>query len=161
MKYLAFILFAAGATAFRAAPDPGVSVSAGAPAVSVKTYMSVKGARQGVFKGQNSKGGRESEGWFEIMSFSFGVENPTSKAQSGGGKRAHSPINIRKQVDAASPKLLESLNTRETLEVVIQSVGPDNKVIKNITLRNAIVTGIHKDDWENVSFEYTDIVEQP
>src|ERR1700730_4756756 len=158
MKYLTFLLLAAGLMAFRVAPVANANDSATGTA---KTYVSIKGSRQGVFKGQNSKGGRESEGWFEIASFSMGVKTPVDNKSSASGKRQHNPVVIRKQADAASPKLLESLNTRDTLEVVIQTVGPDNKVVKNITLKNAVVTGIHKDDWENVSFEYTDIVEQP
>ena len=116
-----------------------------------RTYVSFKGAKQGPFRGQNSKGGREAEGWFEIQSFSFGMNRPNHAK----------PLSIAKQSDAASPKLLEALNTKENLEIVIQTVDKDNKVIKTVTLKNALVTGIHKDDWERVYFEYTDILTQP
>ena len=135
MKYIILLLLAVCALAFR-------------PDVENKTYVSIKGSRQGQVKGTR---GRELEGWFEIKSFEV-------QAQT---KRKYGALTIKKQADAASPKLLEALNTRETLEVMIQTVDDNNKVVKNITLKNALVTGIHHDDWENVGFEYTEIVIQP
>ena len=156
MKSLAILLLAAGMTSFHPAAD-------NRPADN-KTYVSFKGSRQGQFKGaSNSKGGRESEGWFEIKSFSFGVETPydPTKTTAPTAKRQHNPITVRKEVDASSPLLLEALNTHESLEIVIQTLDPNNKVVKKIVLRNALVKGIHKDDGENVSFEYTDVVTQP
>jgi hypothetical protein len=149
MKYIVLLLLAVAALASRpshsgprAPSGPPALTALSAPAADSRTDVSFKGSRQGQFKGQNSKGGRESDGWFVVNSFSFPVETPRV-------------VTIRKQTDAASPKLLEALNTSETLEVVIQTMGPNDRVIKNVTLKNAIVKGIHKDDWETVTLLYT------
>jgi type VI secretion system Hcp family effector len=144
MKYIILLLLAVCALAFR-------------PDVENKTYVSIKGSRQGQLKGTR---GRELEGWFEIKGFEFKAETPGVKT-TASGKRKYGALTIKKQADAASPKLLEALNTRETLEVMIQTVDDNNKMIKNITLKNALVTGIYHDDWENVAFEYTEIVTTP
>jgi type VI secretion system Hcp family effector len=149
MNYLGFLLLVAGMTAFH-------------PAADNKTFVSFKGSRQGQFKGTgNSKGGRESEGWFAVNAYSLGVETPKDPSNTRTAKQQHNPVTIRKGPDASSPKLLEALNTREKLEVVIQVLDANNKIVRNIILKNAIVKGIHKDDWENVTIEFTDIVIQP
>jgi type VI secretion system Hcp family effector len=147
MKYLPILLLAVGMVAFH-------------PAFIDHTLISIKGSRQGQFRGQsNSKGGRETEGWFEIMAFQLGSETPIdSKPGTPGGKRSHGTILIQKVKDAASPLLLEALNTGETLEVIIQTLDDSDKVVKSITLKNALVKAINKNNGENITFEYTDIV---
>src|SRR5580704_2426995 len=73
------------------------------------TYISFKGVKQGQFKAAaNGKGGRETQGWFKIESFDLQGEVPVdaSQAGAGSGKRTHKPINIVREVDVASPLLL-------------------------------------------------------
>ena len=114
------------------------------------TYISFKGARQGQFKAQTKgKYGRETEGWFKLQSFD----------QQGGN-----PFAFTKEVDAASPKLLQAHTTNETLETVIietvgrPSTGSGEVVTERITLTNATIsqyktyTGV-----ENLSLNYGQI----
>ena len=110
-------------------------------------YMSIKGTKQGQFKGQSTDPRRNGK-WIEILEFSHPVQVPYD-ANSGQatGKRQHKPLTITKEWGAASPQLLNAHWKNEVLtEVVIEIVGqPDKgaqeKVVETITLTNAVITG--------------------
>jgi type VI protein secretion system component Hcp len=161
MKYLLFVLLAVGLVAFRPVAMSFQPVAMPFRSVAdTKSFVSFKGVRQGVVKG---KSGREVDGWFEIRSFNWvdPLAGDVQLAPTRDPKRKPFPFKIQKQVDASSPYLLEAVNTRETMEVAVQILDGNSKVIRNIVLKNAVVKGIHKDDGESVTFEYTDMTDQP
>lgn len=126
------------------------------------TYVSFKGTKQGQLKAESTKA-REKDGWFEIMSFEMGSEVPVDpKSGSPKGARKHNPIVITKQVDEASPLLLNAHYTNETFEtVIIQTIDDNKKVTKQTTLKNALISEIRKNgSLESISFTYEDIVFQ-
>lgn len=127
------------------------------------SYVSFKGTKQGQFKGESSKG-REKDGWFAIVAFEFSVEAPVDpKSGRPAAKPKNKPIVITKEVDAASPLLLNAHYTNETFEsIIIQTLDDQNKVTKTITLKNAVISDIKKNGTtEAVSFNYDGIVMQP
>jgi type VI secretion system secreted protein Hcp len=126
-------------------------------------YASFKGTKQGQLKAQSTKTGRAKDGWFEIVSFEMGTEVPVDpKSGSPKGARQHKPIVITKQVDEASPLLLNAHYTNETFEtIVIQTLDDNNKVTTTTTLKNALISEIRKSgNLESISFTYDDIVFQ-
>src|SRR5579862_2028228 len=88
-----------------------VLVGALLPAVpafaAIDAYMVIKGEKQGPVKG---------EGMSEKIAITS-VSHDTVMASSGmaSGRRQHGEITIRKEVDAASPKLMQAMNTHEGL----------------------------------------------
>lgn len=128
------------------------------------TYASFNGKKQGQLKGETAgKGGREKDGWFEITSFEMNGEVPVDpKSGRPKGARQHSPIVITKEVDAASPLLLNAHFANEIFEtVIIQTVDDNKKVSKTVTLKNALISEIKKNgNLESISFSYEDIMSQ-
>jgi type VI secretion system Hcp family effector len=102
----------------------------------------------------------------EIFSFSFGASNPANTGGSGGasGKRTHSPITIVKEVDSASPQLLQGLVTNEVFKQVALSfdrpaAGGKEVVYQTITLTNATIASMQRYTaghvkLESLSFNY-------
>jgi|HubBroStandDraft_1064217.scaffolds.fasta_scaffold624472_1 type VI secretion system Hcp family effector len=126
------------------------------------SYVSFKGKKQGQLKAESTKAGsREKDGWFEIVSFEMGTEVPVDpKSGTPKGARQHSPIVITKEVDEASPLLLNAHYTNETFEtIVIQTLDDQkNKVTKTTTLKNALISEIKKNGTlESISFNFEDI----
>jgi type VI secretion system secreted protein Hcp len=129
------------------------------------SYASFKGSKQGQLKGNSKgKGGREDKGFFQIQSFDLGGEVPVdaSKSGSASGKRTHKPIVITKEVDGASPQLLQAHYTNEVFDnIVIQTLDDQNKVSKTITLTNATISDLRKSGTiEAISFTYEKIESQ-
>jgi type VI secretion system secreted protein Hcp len=135
-------------------------------------YMSVKGTRQGQFKGQSTKGKPNSK-WVQVHGFQYGVKSPldTSSGQTLG-HRQHDPIVIIKQRDSSSPQLFQACCTKEVLsEVVIEFRQPGSETVVNrISLTNASidkfepsrvfpvgVTHHPQKGYENVVFDYQNI----
>lgn len=126
------------------------------------TYASFKGKKQGQLKGESTKG-REKDGWFEIQSIDMEAEVPVDpKSGAASGKRQHKPLIITKEVDAASPLLLNAHVTNEAFEtVIIQTVDDTKKVARTVTLKNALISEIKKNGkLESISFDYEEIMTQ-
>jgi type VI secretion system Hcp family effector len=123
-------------------------------------YASFKGTKQGQLKAQSTKTARAKDGWFEIVSFEMGIEVPVDpKSGRPKGARQNKPITIVKEVDEASPLLLQAHYANETFEtVIIQTVDDNNKVSNTTTLKNALISEIKKNgNLESVSFTFEDI----
>lgn len=88
-------------------------------------YFSVRGMKQGPFKGEVLQKG--FEGKMAGLKFHYEVVSPRDVATGmPSGKRQHKPIVITKEWGAASPQLFQALVTNEVLpEVVIDFVGAD------------------------------------
>jgi type VI secretion system secreted protein Hcp len=127
-----------------------------------QSYVSFKGAKQGQLKGESSKSSRRDKSWFVLQAFDFGGESPVDASRSAAaGKRAHKPFSLTKEVDGATPLLLQAHLTNEMFEsVIVQTVNDQNQVSKTITLTNAIISEIKTSGHiESISFIY-DSMEQ-
>jgi type VI secretion system secreted protein Hcp len=113
-----------------------------------QAYVSIKGRKQGQFKGDSTEATRKD--WITVLAYSFDVVSPRD-VQTGhaSGKRKYKPISFLKQWDAATPQLMEALATNEILESVIfefEKVGRDGKqyVYQTVKLTNATVAEVEQ-----------------
>jgi len=103
-------------------------------------YLTIEGVKQGKFKGA-------SAGKIAISDFSFSKVAPQDRATGmAAGKRMHSAITIRKEIDQASPQLMQAMRTGEVLRSVdIEFVHPGPhgpEVYKSMHLTNAVISSI-------------------
>jgi type VI secretion system secreted protein Hcp len=104
-------------------------------------YMTTKGQKQGVFKGQGPKGeNRIPVVFFEFETVSMG---DASGGQAPGGT-AYKPVVFKREVDAASPQLFLACATNETLlEIVLSfakvSSSGTEAVYYTVKFTNAVV----------------------
>lgn len=105
-------------------------------------FMTITGATQGKFKGENSKG------QIPIYGYSFDVTTPIDASTGqASGKRQYQPLVITKNLDLATPEFLKALITDEVLsKVVIQAyrTSRDGKISAafTITLTDALVVSV-------------------
>ncbi len=85
----------------------------------VKFLLTMTGTKQGKIKGSSTKkeGDLDFSQGVECHGFSYSVTMPFG-SQSGlsTGKRRHIPITITREIDSASPKLLQALVTNEVFK---------------------------------------------
>ena len=111
----------------------------------ITAYLTIKGAKQGVIKGDVTD--KEREGTIAVTAVSFQIDTPIDPASGATtGKRQHQPITITKLIDQATPRLYEALFNNETLTVTITFWRPlkegGDKQYFTIMLDNAIVAGV-------------------
>ena len=144
--------------------------------MSFQSYIKIKGAKQGQFKGESKKKGRET--FMEFHSYKMGSNTPVDAASGRPtGHRQHKPLIITKERGASSPMALTAHWSNESLpEVVIEIVGRSADgvkeiVVERITLTNAVITEINRysaestkastahdvDFVEDISFRYQKI----
>ena len=109
--------------------------------------LTMKLVRQGTVIGSSKKkeGDLDYSKGMECHGFAYPVLtqiDPSSGPPTG--KRKHSPIVIRREVDAASPKLLQALATNEgfkTATLSFNRIGPDGKPVlaRTIELTNGVI----------------------
>ena len=133
-----------------------VLVSAMLPAVpamaAFDTYMTINGTKQGQFKG-------------ERMSEKIAVTSVSHDARMASGmttgRRQHGAITIRREIDAASPKLFQALSTNESLNdvtIVFHTTGGGAGKVQTINLKNARITAVRKAGGsELITMEYDTI----
>jgi type VI secretion system secreted protein Hcp len=111
-------------------------------------YVSIKGTKQGTFKGDAAGGAKRAKGKIGGVKFSMETTSPRDAATGQAtGKRIHKPIVITKEWDAASPQLFNALVDNETLKIVLfefVKTDPAGKevVYYTITLTNAVVSNL-------------------
>ena len=113
-------------------------------------------------EGSTQKG---HEGAISVQSAEFQILAPTDLGSGlASGKRQHKPLTILKEVDKASPLLLQALVTNENLTLFnLQLVAPgQDSVVYRIDLSNARVVDVHMitvdgRSREQVSFAYQKI----
>jgi type VI secretion system secreted protein Hcp len=111
-------------------------------------YISIKGQKQGPFKGEALQKG--FEGKIAGLKFRYELVSPRDIATGmATGRRQNKPVMITKEWGAASPQLFQALVTNEVLpEVVIDFVVADPKnpgmvlLSHSIKLTTALVTDI-------------------
>lgn len=117
-----------------------------ASAQAENIYVSIRGVKQGPFKGEVLQKG--FEGKIAGTKFRYEIVSPRDPMTGmATGKRQHKPVMITKEWGAASPQLFQALVANEVLsEVVIDFVGPDPRGIMALThsvkLTNANITDI-------------------
>ena len=121
-------------------------------------YMTIKGAKQGQFKGEAMSS--------QIRLVNVVRDTPMATAMPTG-RRMHSTITITKEIDKASPMIFQALSTNEVLsEVVINFNGASGgpKTAQKIVLTNATILSVRKAggneiitlDYQNIQVTWTD-----
>jgi type VI secretion system secreted protein Hcp len=117
-----------------------------------KFLLIMTGTKQGKIKGSNTKreGDLDFSKGVECHGFSYSVIAPRD-AQSGPltGRRSHKPLTITREVDSASPKLLQALCTNETFKSVtlqFSKTGSSGKPLpfRTIELVNGVIVDIRQ-----------------
>jgi len=111
-------------------------------------YVTIRGVKQGVLKGQSTNRQRQNQ----IQAFQFLMQLAAPRDASTGqasGKRQYSPITITKEWDACSPQIFEAASTNETLslvEVDFLRTSPDGKesVYETIKLTDATISSVKR-----------------
>ncbi|HEX2781771.1 MAG TPA: type VI secretion system tube protein TssD [Gemmatimonadaceae bacterium] len=110
--------------------------------------VTVEGTKQGVFKAENPRAGRQ--GKIPAIAFSYDVKSPRDAASGmASGRRQHSPITFTKAIDASSPQFFQALTTNEILKsVVFEFYGTnpngEEQVVYVVRLSNATVGEIEQ-----------------
>jgi type VI secretion system secreted protein Hcp len=77
-------------------------------------YLTLKGQKSGLIKGAVTAKGHE--GTIAILDYSYEVVSPRDPASGlATGKRQHTPLVIRKEVDSATPMILNMLTQNENI----------------------------------------------
>ena len=107
-------------------------------------FMSVKGAKGGVIKGESQDDAHKGE--IEVLSWSWGMH---SRASLGGGsasgKAAVHELKIVKKIDSASTALMSALRTNELIVkglLTIRKSGTKPLEFLKITIEQGRVTSI-------------------
>jgi type VI secretion system secreted protein Hcp len=101
---------------------------------AVDAYMIVNGSKQGPIKGEG-------------MSEKIAVTSVTHDAATGmtAGKRQHGSITVRREIDAASPKLMQAMSTHEALNnvtIVFAASGAGARKAQTINLKDAVISSV-------------------
>jgi type VI secretion system secreted protein Hcp len=110
--------------------------------MALQAWISVKGAKQGQFKGEASIPARRDK-WMAVLGFTMGVAAPRDAASGQAtGRRQYQPVTVVKAWGAASPQGLTACATNEVLpEVAIeftrQSATRQEVVYQTVRLTNA------------------------
>ncbi|MDB5990454.1 MAG: Hcp protein [Herbaspirillum sp.] len=137
-------------------------------------YLTLEGIKAGPIEGLNAITGHEKE--IPVQAVEHLIEIPRNP-QTGlpTGQRVHLPMTLTKEIDKASPLLLQALTTGEkmknvTLTYYRSSLKGEDEKYYTVTLGNAIITSIRT--WmpdrllvanetlghmEDVSFAYSSI----
>ena len=127
----------------------GAVLAASAPKAhaAYEFYVSIKGDKQGQFKGEGSRA-KGQQGWIPAIGFSFEVRSPRDAATGqASGKRTYLPITITKEWGAASPQVFQALVTNEVLPSVVlefmrTNPNGEEEVYHRIRLTGAVISSI-------------------
>ena len=94
--------------------------------MAFQAHISVKGKKQGQFKGEGTQG-RRNDLWIPVLSFQMGLKSPhDSVSGQATGKRQYSPVTIVKEWGSASPQGLTACATNEDLSDVVIEFSKTN-----------------------------------
>ncbi len=117
--------------------------------MAFQAHMSIKGTKQGQFKGEGIQDKRKDK-WMPVLSFSSEVKSPRDIATGqASGKRQWSPVKCIKEWGAASPQGLLACVTNEVLtEIQIEFTKTNAKgeeyVYQTVKLTNATVAAVRR-----------------
>jgi type VI secretion system secreted protein Hcp len=121
--------------------------------MALNAYMRVTGERQGEIKGSVTQAGREDS--MMVIAFSHEVLSPRDAASGlPTGKRQHKPITITKEIDKASPLLMNVLVNNENItdwELRFWTPSSTGQEFQFYTIQlvNASVAGIRQEMLNN------------
>ena len=118
--------------------------------MAFQAYASVKGKKQGQFKGETHQPPSRRDKWMTVLSVGMDLQFPIDSATGqASGKRQWKPLKIVKEWGAASPQGLAACSTHEDLaEVKIEFVKPTangiEEVYQAITLTDASLSEVRR-----------------
>ncbi len=109
-------------------------------------YVTIRGVKQGIFKGQTTTVGHPDE----IMGFRYMFQLSAPVNASSGqasGRHQYTPITFTKVFDASSPQIIQAATSNEMLSLVqfdFVHAAPDGKesVYQTIKLTNATISSV-------------------
>jgi type VI secretion system secreted protein Hcp len=110
-------------------------------------YVSVKGKKQGQFKGESPKDKRKDK-WFAGLSYNHEIKSPRDMATGqASGKRQHGAITFVKEWGPATPQIATSVCTNEVLaevnfEFIKTNPNGEEYIYQTIKLTNATVSNV-------------------
>jgi type VI secretion system secreted protein Hcp len=110
--------------------------------MALQAWISVKGAKQGQFKGEATAAARRDK-WMGVLAFTMGVTAPRDVASGqASGKRQYQSVTVVKAWGAASPQGLTACASNEVLtevdiEFTRQSPTGQEVVYQTVRLTNA------------------------
>ncbi|MGA2985520.1 MAG: type VI secretion system tube protein TssD [Terriglobia bacterium] len=114
--------------------------------MAFEAYVSIKGSKQGQFKGESTKNERKYK-WMPILEFEYSVQTPLDAATGqASGKRRWGTIKITKEVGIATPQIYQAVTSNETIQSAqIDFARPDGNgkeaVYQTIQLTNGAIVG--------------------
>ena len=116
---------------------------------AVDATMTVTGQKQGSFTASP----------MVLIGLSHEIVSPRDAASGlPTGKRQHKPLVITKQIDKATPLLLNALVTNENLTQVLIGLRQGGQQVATIKLTNASIAGrVQRGSTESISFTYQKI----
>lgn len=121
-------------------------------------FVTIKGKKQGAFKGSGTGGAIEG------LSYHLGASSSRDAASGQAtGRRIHGQLTFKKPFDAASPQLFDALNTNEQLDTVVLefiSTSPkgERSTAQTITLTGAAVSAWNQDSDDDANVETVSLV---
>src|SRR5258706_3737466 len=125
----------------------GMFILSVAPVSQAEIFVTIKGQRQGILKGDSFEKGHAGE--IIATTYDHDIKSPRDPASGlATGKRQHSPITFRMNQGRHTVQLMQALVTGEILtSVVFEFLAPDatgvNKPFRKVTLTNAALSDIH------------------
>ena len=124
---------------------------------SFELFVTIKGMKQGQFKGETTQKGFETT--IPAFNFTFELSRGTTE------KLQATPITITKHVGAASPQIIQAIATNETLTTVLFQFYQNQKGIlvlhHEVKLTNALFTNFKQyfpqqngPEFEDLAFSY-------
>lgn len=114
-------------------------------------YMTINGSRQGQLKG---------EAMSEKIALTSVSHDSVMASGMASGRRQHGSITVTKEVDAASPKLMQAMSTHEPINdvtIVFRATGA-GKAVQTINLKNALITSVRMTGrTEAITIEYATV----
>jgi type VI secretion system secreted protein Hcp len=144
------------------------STNAGAAVGGVHINMTVKGKKQGMFKGEDGATAKGAQNLIIVIAYQYGLTSPRDPATGlATGKRQHHPVVITHEMGGSSPQFLQADSTNEQLTQVVINffrTGKNGKDVNyyRVTLTNASAVDVRQytsgaDVLEDVSFTFQKI----
>ena len=121
--------------------------------MALNAYLKLTGKTQGEIKGSNTQKGREDQ--IMVIGYNHEVVSPRDAASGlPTGKRQHKPLTITKEIDQATPLLMQALVTNEQVTKAqlffwtTDAAGAE-KQHYTIELENASIAGIRSEMLNN------------
>ena len=132
------------------------------------TFLSVKGAKSGVIKGESQDANHANE--IDIVSWTWGMQaKPALGGGTASGKAIVQDLKIVKRVDSASTPLMAALRSNEMITKAVltqRKAGKTQLEFLKVTIEQGRVTGLtieagdksgSPDLFEHVSFSFNKI----